>query len=181
MKDTTIPIESSKRLVQQFQDVQVPVEFHAFDAVHGKEDYSRREGFGFFHHGNQILERGQFDAAEAQTLGSESENCTPEFFTRIAQCDDDHGAGLKGVLTAGGETARLLDILHRCDCRRQIGIFATSGGKPTGAHCREKDLLLSNSGRHCLVGVQHDPSCDGPGHGEMELGRCLSDGQPFSL
>lgn len=33
MKDTTIPIESSKRLVQQFQDVQVPVEFHAFEGV----------------------------------------------------------------------------------------------------------------------------------------------------
>src|SRR5215467_7376964 len=33
MKDTTIPIESSKRLVQQFQEVQVPVEFHAFEGV----------------------------------------------------------------------------------------------------------------------------------------------------
>ncbi len=33
MKDTTIPIESSKRLVQQFQDAQVPVEFHAFEGV----------------------------------------------------------------------------------------------------------------------------------------------------
>jgi acetyl esterase/lipase len=33
MKDTTIPVESSKRLVQQFQDVQVPVEFHAFEGV----------------------------------------------------------------------------------------------------------------------------------------------------
>jgi len=33
MKDVTIPIESSKRLVQQFQDVKVPVEFHAFEGV----------------------------------------------------------------------------------------------------------------------------------------------------
>ena len=33
MKDTTIPIESSKRLVQQFQDAGVPVEFHAFEGV----------------------------------------------------------------------------------------------------------------------------------------------------
>ncbi len=33
MKDTTIPVESSKRLVQQFQDAQVPVEFHAFEGV----------------------------------------------------------------------------------------------------------------------------------------------------
>jgi acetyl esterase/lipase len=33
MKDTTIPVDSSKRLVQQFQDVQVPVEFHAFEGV----------------------------------------------------------------------------------------------------------------------------------------------------
>jgi acetyl esterase/lipase len=33
MKDTTIPVESSKRLLQQFQDVQVPVEFHAFEGV----------------------------------------------------------------------------------------------------------------------------------------------------
>jgi acetyl esterase/lipase len=33
MKDTTIPVESSKRLVQQFQDANVPVEFHAFEGV----------------------------------------------------------------------------------------------------------------------------------------------------
>jgi acetyl esterase/lipase len=33
MKDVTIPIESSKKLVQQFQDVKVPVEFHAFEGV----------------------------------------------------------------------------------------------------------------------------------------------------
>ena len=33
MKDVTIPIESSKRLVQQFQDAGVPVEFHAFEGV----------------------------------------------------------------------------------------------------------------------------------------------------
>jgi acetyl esterase/lipase len=33
MKDTTIPVDSSKRLVQQFQDVNVPVEFHAFEGV----------------------------------------------------------------------------------------------------------------------------------------------------
>src|SRR5215475_2176454 len=33
MKDVTIPIESSKRLVQQFQDAGVPAEFHAFEGV----------------------------------------------------------------------------------------------------------------------------------------------------
>lgn len=33
MKDTTIPVESSKRLVQQFQDANVPVEFHAYEGV----------------------------------------------------------------------------------------------------------------------------------------------------
>ena len=33
MKDTTIPIDSSKRLVQKFQDAGVPVEFHAFEGV----------------------------------------------------------------------------------------------------------------------------------------------------
>jgi acetyl esterase/lipase len=32
-KDTTIPIESSQRLVQQLRDVNVPVEFHAFEGV----------------------------------------------------------------------------------------------------------------------------------------------------
>ena len=32
-KDTTIPIESSQRLVQQFRDATVPVEFHAFEGV----------------------------------------------------------------------------------------------------------------------------------------------------
>jgi acetyl esterase/lipase len=32
-KDVTIPIESSQRLVQQFRDVNVPVEFHAFEGV----------------------------------------------------------------------------------------------------------------------------------------------------
>ncbi|HEX4998819.1 MAG TPA: alpha/beta hydrolase [Terriglobia bacterium] len=33
MKDTTIPVESSKRLVEQFQSANVPVEFHAFEGV----------------------------------------------------------------------------------------------------------------------------------------------------
>jgi len=33
MKDVTIPIESSQRLVQQFRDANVPVEFHAFEGV----------------------------------------------------------------------------------------------------------------------------------------------------
>jgi acetyl esterase/lipase len=33
MKDTTIPIESSQRLVQQFRDANIPVEFHAFEGV----------------------------------------------------------------------------------------------------------------------------------------------------
>jgi acetyl esterase/lipase len=33
LKDVTIPIESSQRLVQQFRDVNVPVEFHAFEGV----------------------------------------------------------------------------------------------------------------------------------------------------
>src|SRR5262249_21631827 len=33
MKDVTIPIESSQRLVQQLRDVNVPVEFHAFEGV----------------------------------------------------------------------------------------------------------------------------------------------------
>jgi acetyl esterase/lipase len=32
-KDVTIPIESSQRLVQQFRDANVPVEFHAFEGV----------------------------------------------------------------------------------------------------------------------------------------------------
>jgi len=33
MKDVTIPIESSQRLVQQMRDAKVPVEFHAFEGV----------------------------------------------------------------------------------------------------------------------------------------------------
>lgn len=33
MKDTTIPIESSQRLVQQFRDATVPVEFHAYEGA----------------------------------------------------------------------------------------------------------------------------------------------------
>src|SRR5436190_10579234 len=33
MKDVTIPIESSQRLVQQLRDVKVPVEFHAYEGV----------------------------------------------------------------------------------------------------------------------------------------------------
>jgi acetyl esterase/lipase len=33
MKDTTIPIENSQRLVQQLRDAKVPVEFHAFEGV----------------------------------------------------------------------------------------------------------------------------------------------------
>jgi acetyl esterase/lipase len=33
MKDVTIPIENSQRLVQQLRDAKVPVEFHAFEGV----------------------------------------------------------------------------------------------------------------------------------------------------
>ena len=33
MKDTTIPIDSSQRLVQQLRDVAVPVEFHAYEGA----------------------------------------------------------------------------------------------------------------------------------------------------
>lgn len=33
MKDVTIPIESSQRLVQQLRDAKVPVEFHAFEGL----------------------------------------------------------------------------------------------------------------------------------------------------
>jgi acetyl esterase/lipase len=33
MKDTTIPVESSQRLFQQFRDAGVPAEFHAFEGV----------------------------------------------------------------------------------------------------------------------------------------------------
>ena len=33
MKDMTIPIENSQRLVQQLRDAKVPVEFHAFEGV----------------------------------------------------------------------------------------------------------------------------------------------------
>lgn len=33
MKDTTIPIESSQRLIQQLRDANVPAEFHAFEGV----------------------------------------------------------------------------------------------------------------------------------------------------
>src|SRR5262245_54443569 len=33
MKDTTIPIENSQRLVQQLREAKVPVEFHAFEGV----------------------------------------------------------------------------------------------------------------------------------------------------
>ena len=39
------------------------IEIDSLDAMHGKENHTRRNGLAFLDHGEQIVERGQFDSA----------------------------------------------------------------------------------------------------------------------
>ena len=44
------------------------IEFHALDAVHGEEDYGRRERLTIAHHDGEILKRRQFCPAQSQAF-----------------------------------------------------------------------------------------------------------------
>ena len=78
------------------------IQFHALDAMHRKEDYTGSCRIPGFYHGDQIFERSQFDAREAEPLAVKVENHAPELFPRIAQRHQHHDAGLKGIPGIGG-------------------------------------------------------------------------------
>ncbi len=59
------------------------VEFHALDAVHGKEDDAGSEGIAILDLHGEVIKGGDVDAAQAETFGRKLENRTPEFFARV--------------------------------------------------------------------------------------------------
>ncbi len=73
------------------------VKLHSFDAMHGKKDYSERGRIARFDHRDQIFERAQFDAGEAEPLRSQRKNQAPELLSRISQGQKHQGAGLKRI------------------------------------------------------------------------------------
>src|SRR5882724_8028769 len=73
------------------------IQLDALNPVHGKENYTWRQRPAIFEHSNHIIERSQFNPAEAESFRRQSQNCAPELVARIAQRDHHHGARLKGV------------------------------------------------------------------------------------
>lgn len=71
------------------------VEFDAFNAMHGEENDSRREGLAVPYHYCEIFERSEFGPTQTETLRRESKNHSPELFPRIAQSRNDECAGDK--------------------------------------------------------------------------------------
>ena len=67
--------------------------------MHREEDHTRRKRFPIFDHGDQILERSQFDTTQTESLGGKGQNRAPELFPRRTQSDDHHGAGLERTHT----------------------------------------------------------------------------------
>jgi hypothetical protein len=66
---------------------QVPfgeIEFHALDAMHGEEDYTRGEGLAILDLRGEIVETRKVDAAQRDSFGGKMENGAPEFFARVA-------------------------------------------------------------------------------------------------
>ncbi len=71
------------------------IEFHALDAVHGKEDDAGSKGFAVLDLRGQVVEAGDVDAAQAEAFGSEIENGAPKLFARVSERRDDERAGTK--------------------------------------------------------------------------------------
>ncbi len=71
------------------------IEFHALHAVHGKEDDARSKRLAALDLGGKIVEAGHVDAAQAEALGGEMQNCAPEFLTGVGEGRDDKRARAK--------------------------------------------------------------------------------------
>ncbi len=80
------------------------VDFDAFDPVHGKKDYRGSEGFTISNHLCEILEGRKFDAAYAESFGSQGENHSPEFFAWVRQRDNHHRPGRERFILPGVST-----------------------------------------------------------------------------
>lgn len=97
---------SEEALGERGQSPVGKIEFDALDAVHGEEHDCGRERFSVAHHDGEILERRQLGSAQAQALGSESQNHSPEFFARVAEVCNDKRSRSEGG--AGGWRGRVL-------------------------------------------------------------------------
>lgn len=64
--------------------------------MHRKENDGGSERLTVSHHHREILERGEFDAAQAESLGRQSEDHSPEFLPGIGQGRDHDGSGGEG-------------------------------------------------------------------------------------
>ena len=73
------------------------IEFHSFQAVHGKEDDAGGEGLAALDLRGEIVERRDIDAAQAEAFGRKMENRAPEFFARVGQRRDHERARTKGA------------------------------------------------------------------------------------
>lgn len=73
------------------------VEFHALDAVHGKEDDAGGEGLTALDLRGEIVKGRDIDAAQAEAFGRKLENRSPEFFARVGECGDDERTGTEGA------------------------------------------------------------------------------------
>ena len=112
------------------------VEFHALQAVHGKENYGGCEGLAVSHHHGEVLERGQFDAAQAESLGRQHKDHSPEFLPRVRQGRDHDGAGGEGCAYVGrGGSGDGGLLFHALDCRREKGRLQIQW---SGLHAEER-------------------------------------------
>ena len=72
------------------------IEFQSLDAMHGEEEDAGSERLSVADLDDEVVERGEFDAAQAESYGREMENRTPEFFAWVSERGDDDGSGTKG-------------------------------------------------------------------------------------
>src|SRR5579872_3918806 len=83
--------------------------------MHGEKNHARGKRLAIFDQRYQIIERSQFDAAEAQAFRRQRKNGAPKFFPRISQSHEHHDAGTKRVY-AGNAIAWIANF-HPMDCR----------------------------------------------------------------
>lgn len=65
------------------------IELNALHAMHGEKDHIKRERFFLSNKADEIFERCKLDATYAESLGSERQDGSPEFFAWIAERGED--------------------------------------------------------------------------------------------
>jgi len=88
--------------------------FHTFDAVHRKKYHRGSERLPISNHDREILEGGEFDAAQAEACGRQRENHSPKLLPRIVQRSNHQRAGRKRLFRscAGQRIAACITLFH---------------------------------------------------------------------